>query len=54
MLRDPPAGPAINLDDPTGFLHDPIGYLVQVYRRHGRSVTPAPGREDFVFALGPD
>jgi cytochrome P450 len=54
MLRYPTAGPATNLDDPTGFLHDPIGYLVQVYRRHGRSVTPAPGREDFVFALGPD
>lgn len=43
----------ISPDDPVGFLHDPIAYLMRVYRHHGTAVTPAPGRDDFVFALGP-
>jgi len=54
MLRSAVAEPSVTLDDPSGFLHDPIGYLVKLYHRHGRAVTPAPGRDDFVFALGPD
>ena len=54
MLRVAVADPSVTLDDPSGFLHDPIGYLVKCYHRHGRAVTPAPGRDDFVFALGPD
>jgi cytochrome P450 len=41
-------------DDPIRFLHDPIAYMVRVYRQHGRQVTPAPGRKDFVFAFGPE
>jgi cytochrome P450 len=49
-MLTPPAG----TDDRAGFLHDPIGYMVRVYRRHGRAVTPAPGRDDFVFAFGPE
>lgn len=54
MLRSAAADPSAGLDDPSGFLHDPLGYLMKVYRRHGRAVTPAPGRDDFVFALGPE
>src|SRR5262249_24306253 len=54
MLASSLAPPAADSDDPAGFLHDPIGYLANVYRRHGPGVTPAPGREDFVFALGPE
>ncbi len=46
--------PADGTEDRAGFLHDPIGYMVRVYRRHGREVTPAPGRDDFVFAFGPE
>jgi cytochrome P450 len=41
-------------EDRAGFLDDPIGYMTRVYRRHGREVTPAPGRDDFVFAFGPE
>jgi len=35
MLRSAVAEPSVTLDDPSGFLHDPIGYLVKLYHRHG-------------------
>ncbi|HZY86262.1 MAG TPA: cytochrome P450 [Gemmataceae bacterium] len=46
--------PPVETEDRAGFLHDPIGYMARVYRRHGRAVTAAPGRDDFVFAFGPE
>ncbi|MBI3824006.1 MAG: cytochrome P450 [Planctomycetes bacterium] len=52
MLRAADEQPAIADDDPVRFLHDPIDYLMRVYRRHGAGVTNAPRRADFVFALG--
>lgn len=41
-------------DDPHLFLDDPLTYLMRGYQRHGATAFPAPGRENFVFALGPD
>lgn len=36
------------------FFNDPIAHLMRVYERHGCGVSPLPGRENVVFALGPE
>ena len=54
MLRGVNERSMLEPDDPTRFLSDPIDYLMRVFHRHGAGVTPAPGRSDFVFALGPE
>ncbi len=41
-------------NDAADFLADPVGHLVRVYRRHGREVSSLAGRDDIVFAFGPE
>src|SRR5438128_431190 len=40
MLCSSTGGIDGDVDDANGFLHDPIGYLMALYRRHGCVVTP--------------
>ncbi len=41
-------------NDAADFLADPVGHLSRVYRRHGREVSNLSGRDDIVFAFGPE
>jgi cytochrome P450 len=49
VTHDCPSG-----DEAGQFFRDPIGHLVNVYRRHGTEVSFLAGRDDLVFAFGPE